>query len=80
MLNFSGPNGGEGIRIFYDGQKVTSDTSKTAQSRSAGDGRIVVGRINTDKDDRYSSVQIDELIYFNITLADTEVKSIYNSA
>ena len=28
----------------------------------AGDGRVVVGRLHTDNDHKYSSVEVDELI------------------
>ena len=67
-----GPNNSEGISMFYDGTRVASDTTKL-WSFSAGDGRIVVGRINTDKDNRYSSAEIDELIYFNNSLSTEEI-------
>ena len=59
---------------------MASDTTKSGGSRSAGDGRIVVGKRYTDKDQDYASVQVDELIYFNASLISDEVQSIYNSA
>ena len=66
VLNYIGPNNSEGIRIFYDGVEVASDTTNITTTHSAGDGRIVVGRGYTDNDERYSSVQIDELIFFSL--------------
>ena len=80
MLNYIGPNDGEGFKIFYDGQEVGSGTSKVTASYPAGDGRIVVGRWYTNSDSHYSSVQVDELIYFNAALTSDDVQSIYNSA
>ena len=80
VLNYRGPNDGEGIRIYYDGTEVASNTTEGLGSRSAGDGRIVVGRVHTNHDERYASVQVDELIYFNAALTSDEVQSIYNSA
>ena len=80
MLNYIGPNDGEGIRVYYNGTEVVSGTTKHTRSHSAGDGRIVVGRHHTELDRWNPSVQVDELIVFNATLTDTDVQSIYNSA
>ena len=79
MLNYIGPNNGEGIRIFYDGAEVASDTDKTTLSHPPGFGSVVVGRAYTNRDDSYASVQVDELIFFNQKLTSAEVQSIYNS-
>ena len=59
---------------------MRSDTDKSEWSYSPGEGRIVVGRLYTDKDQNYTSVQVDELIYFNAALTTDDVRSIYNSA
>ena len=75
-----GPNNGEGTRIYMDGTEVTSDTTKTVRSYSAGDGRIVVGRFYPGRDEGYASVEVDELIYFNPALTSDDVQLIYNSA
>ena len=81
VLNYIGPNDGQGIRIFYDGQEVTSEIRKSASSssRPAGDGRIVVGRIYTDQDKLYASMQIDELAFFNEALSSTEITAMYST-
>ena len=80
MLNYIGPNDGEGIRMFIDGAEVRSSTTGSARSVSVGDGRIVVGRLYPDLDQEYASVMVDELIYFNAALTSDDVQSIYNSA
>ena len=80
MVNYIGPSDGEGVSIYYDGAEVASDTTKSAKSKPAGDGRIVVGRRYTKKDCDYASVEVDELIYFNDSLTSDEVQSFYNSA
>ena len=49
MPNFIGPNDGQGITLYYDGAQVAGDTTKTAVTKSIGDGRIVVGRYYTDR-------------------------------
>ena len=79
-MNYIGPNNGQGIRMHVNGEEVASDTDKTAKSYPAGDGRIVVGRLFTNHDQYYTSVEVDELIYFDAALAIDEVQSIYNSA
>ena len=80
LHNYIGPNDGQGIRIYYDGAEVRSDTTKSAYSYSTGDGRIVVGREYNNQNNRYASVEVDELIYFNASLTSDEAQSIYNSA
>ena len=80
VLNYIGPNDGQGIRIYYDGQQVANDTSKHPISRPAGDGRIVVGRLLTNRnfDHDYASITIDELIFFNRFLILDEISSLAN--
>ena len=73
MLNYIGPNDGEGIKIFIDGVEVTSDTTKGGGSYPTGDGRIVVGRSETDYDFFYGSAQVDELLFFDRCLTLEEI-------
>ena len=77
-LNYLGPNIGEGIKIFYDGTEVASDTTKDRGSFPAGDGRIVVGRFFTDTDEKYTSMQVDEPFLFNEALSATDIALLYN--
>ena len=78
MGNYVGPNNGEGIRIFFNEAEMGSDTIKDGGPYPTGDGRIVVGRRQTDKDGKYASVQVDELIFFNQSLSTTDIKLLYN--
>ena len=59
---------------------MASDTTKAPSARPPGDGRIVVGRRYTDRDQQYSSVQVDELIFFNKALTTTDIALLYNTA
>ena len=43
VMNYIGPNGGEGIRGYVDGIEVVSDPTKDPHSLPVGDRRIVVG-------------------------------------
>ena len=82
MINYIGPDGegDDASMIFFNGTVVASETTKPAQSYSTGDGRIVVGRSYTNRDERYGSVEVDELIFFNAALTGSDVMSICNSA
>ena len=79
MLNYIGPNDGEEIRVYYNGQEEVNGVTADA-TRSAGDGRIVVGRRYIDEDSQYASMQIDELIFFNKALSTTDIERLYNAA
>ena len=73
VMSYIGPSDGEGIRIFYNGTEVANVTTKAAGSDPPGDGRVVVGRVYTDRDVLYVSVQLDELALFNKALSTTEI-------
>ena len=79
MVNYIGPNDGEGSRLWINGAEVANDTDRSGGSRPSGDGKIVVGRDYTNKDQKYGGVQVDEMIYFDQALNDDEVHSLYNS-
>ena len=76
VMNYIGPNEGEGSRLHLNGAEVGSDTTKAAASPSAGNGRIVVGRLYTNSDEHYANVQVDELIFFNQTLSPSDIDAI----
>lgn len=77
VINFIGPDEGEGIRIYHDGVSVANGTTKSYlacdQSACRPDGRIVVGRDNTRIDTGYCSLQVDELAFFNKALSQEEI-------
>ena len=63
LLNYIGPNDGEGMWIYYNGMVVGRHTTKGGGPYPAGDGSIVVGRCYTDQDRYYATAQVDELIF-----------------
>ena len=75
VLNYIGPNDGQGIRIYEDGVLTGSDDTKSLgrDPSPQGEGRIVVGREFTHFDDKYASVTLDELLIFNQTLSDQQI-------
>ena len=59
---------------------MARDTTKTALALSAGDGRIVVGRYRTNRNDHYGNVQVDELIFFSESLSQDDITMLRNGA
>ena len=82
VLNYIGPNDGEGIRVYYNGTEVANATTNSDGTYSTGDGRIVVGRYlflwDGHCDMWYPSLQIDELTFFNKALSTTDITAMYN--
>ena len=77
VLNYIGPADGQGITIYTDGDLQVSVTSRVTTSYTAGDGRVVIGRARTDLDERYASVEVDELTFWNRALTQQEIQAIY---
>ena len=78
VLNYLGPNNGQGIEIYYNGVRKKTKSLKNTRSYSAGDGRIVVGWHYTNFDRLYyASMQIDELLFFNRALTAAEISNCY---
>ena len=78
MLNFIGPNIGEGVEAFSDGAFQDDQTGGSDGYDTEGTGQVVIGRryINSNRD--YAHVEVDELIFFNHALSDEEVEELYN--
>ena len=74
VVNFLGPNDGEGIRVYKDGADVGNETTIYSKTYTQGDGRLVVGRYYTDQDLHYAGAQVDELILFNQALSPEEIQ------
>ena len=79
VMNYMGPNDNEGTRVYYNGQELMIDVRSDDSGFSAGDGRIVIGRLLTSLDDFYRSIMVDELIFFNRPLSTSEIEMIYNA-
>ena len=78
MMIYTGTGNGEGIIVYYNGVEVARTTANGGGSYSTGDGRVAVGRYHTDKDERYATVAVDELIFFNRALTSDETATMYN--
>ena len=78
VLNYIGPNNGQGIEIYHNGVQIRNDATKSGATRSSGDCKVVIGRLYADTDDWYGSVDVDELLFFNQKLTDQEIQDIRN--
>ena len=78
VFNIIGPNDGEGFRIYHDGKLVGNATSFDRIRSHAIDGRIVIGRFYTDHNSDYASFDMDELLFFNRSLTESEIQMMNN--
>ena len=78
VMNYIGPDNGQGIRVYKDGVQTASEVTKTGGTYSAGDSRVVVGRPYVDLNVQHGWVDVDELLFFNQFLNDQQVWGIKN--
>ena len=78
VLNLIRPH--EGFQLFRDGVLVRyqANTASVGTPIARGNGRLVLGRRHPNTDGRYSSVDLDELVFFNRKLTVQEVETLYN--
>ena len=74
VVNFIGVEDGEGVRVYYNGEKVGSDPSKSKYAIKKGNGRIAIGRYFTQNSWRDGSVDVDELVLFSQALTSGEIE------
>ena len=80
VMNYAGPNEGDGVRIFFDGAEVARDTTiDVIPKRTSTSRTLIVGRYYYHWDTRYSAIQVDELMLFNHTLSMDEIKQTQGS-
>ena len=77
MLNYIGPADGQGFTTYKDGVEQGNGTSKGGGSYPPGDGRVVIGRRFTNRDEWYASAEVDELTLWNRALTLQEIQAIY---
>ena len=76
VLNYIGPEHGQGIRIYYNGVKLDGGNTKYSGGKlaSPSDGSVVVGKFGN----YYSTVALDELLFFNVKLTGDQIWELYN--
>ena len=76
MFNYIGPNEGQGIRIYQDGNLMGNVTTLTNPYSGKSSGKIVIGRRYPYINNFYSSVEVDELLFFNQSLTEPEITTL----
>ena len=78
VLNYIGPEEGQGIQVYLDGVLAKSDDTKASVIFAAGDGRVAIGRTYPNLDGLYGDVNVDELLFFNEKLTGNQAQEIMN--
>ena len=80
VLNFTGPDEGQGISIYNNGNHVGIDNTKHITDNEYGlnDRQIEVGRLAgiLSGNAHYPSVDVDKLSFFNRSFTDAEITSL----
>ena len=66
-----------GIKRYQDGSFIQEYNVDSSVSRIGGYGKMVVGRELTGVNDKYVSVEIDELIFWNEILPKQQIEALY---
>ena len=78
VLNYIGPDDGQGIAIYHDGGHEVGDSDKMPLTYRPSDGRVIMGRRFTYPSQEYAGIDVDELLFFNEKLSDQEILDIKN--
>ena len=73
VLNYIGPNNGEGIQIYLNSINIVNVTELSAREYFEGNANMVLGRVYNGGNYWYGSVQVDELYFFDRILIDPEI-------
>ena len=76
VLNYVGLEECTGIKIYENGRFTAADTTKTRSVYAPAEGRLVIGRSSIASDGRYSSVKLDELMLFDSTLSEDQIRDL----
>ena len=74
VINYVGPNNGDDFGIYQNGEFLFNvRLGLTVNTFPPSDGRIVIGRSRTNENLNYASVQVDELLFHNEALTESEI-------
>ena len=72
---------GQGITVYENGRKIGSDTDKyfseAVTGKPRGNGQVFIGIRNHGNGDRYASVSVDEIKFYNRQLSEEEISNMY---
>ena len=80
VVNYLGPDKGHGIQIYYYGLfQKSSGTKEETSGSEAGNGLTAVGRRDYNKHEGYASLEINELVFFNMKLGDDQIMQLFDA-
>ena len=69
VLVYHGSAVGQGMTLYHNGMMVRSVTSKDSLVEfQPGEGRMIIGKLEANKDNKYASIEVDDLTMWNRTL------------
>ena len=78
VYNYIGPNNGEGVTIYHHGVEEVRQGNRSPHVYPEGSGKVVIGRTRPSRDQKYASLMMDELMFFNRKLTVSEIQILYN--
>ena len=70
---------GNGVTMYIDGSFASSNTNLYPFNLNVGNGKMVLGRRETNADNLYASFYMDELTLWTEEFSAQDVKELYDS-
>ena len=67
------------IAVYVNAQKIFEDKTRIKQDSQPADGRIVLGRAYSRVDNFYTSMEVDEVEFYNEWLFPQVIQGLYTS-
>ena len=67
-----------GLFMYFNGVLAAAGTTPQPLSNGPAVGKTVIGRYDTNVDDKYSTVVMDEITMWNVVLTDQDVQDLFN--
>ena len=64
---------GSSLKVYFNATMVAQQRLDNFTGFTVGEGRVVIGRRKTDLDLRYTSIQVDELRFFNKYVFESQI-------
>ena len=77
VASFRGLELRERYSVYYDGTLQNTDYTSSDIRQTPGNGHVVVGKRWKNVDGFYTSVELDELVFFNRSLDELEIQALY---
>ena len=79
VIPSNGNNRLASFATYVNGLVAQNDDTKFRQDTAFGDGRIVLGRAYSEVDDFYTSMTIDELVFYNDVILPADIFQLYET-